>query len=230
MDQEKLVSFGNYDPAINPILFHYCDLDTFLSIIQNRTLRFSDLNTMNDFSEGHWAYDRFVEAVNAALSAYPNEFFEDLDIVFSQFQLKMLPTISCFSTDGDVLSQWRAYADDGKGISVGFSGKKLMKLATKIGKVVYQVDQQVEFFGLLMAFIFPVWQKSKKAKSKQTFQEALLLLLSDASLMKNPAFQEEKEVRLVRMLNPYQENGVWVLEDNGGTAAHADSESDRKRS
>ena len=31
--------------------------------------------------------------------------------------------ICCFSGDGDLLSQWRAYADDGKGISIGF--KKL---------------------------------------------------------------------------------------------------------
>ena len=29
--------------------------------------------------------------------------------------------VSCFSADGDVLSQWRAYADDGHGFAIGFA-------------------------------------------------------------------------------------------------------------
>ena len=31
-----------------------------------------------------------------------------------------LPLIGCFSKNGDLLSQWRAYAEDGKGFSIGF--------------------------------------------------------------------------------------------------------------
>ena len=33
--------------------------------------------------------------------------------------------ICCFSGDGDLLSQWRAYADDGRGISVGFKKSQI---------------------------------------------------------------------------------------------------------
>lgn len=33
--------------------------------------------------------------------------------------------ICCFSKEGDLLSQWRAYANDGKGFSIGFDIKKL---------------------------------------------------------------------------------------------------------
>ena len=31
----------------------------------------------------------------------------------------------CFCEDGDKLSQWRGYADNGKGVSIGFSAQEL---------------------------------------------------------------------------------------------------------
>ncbi|WP_416152053.1 DUF2971 domain-containing protein [Pseudomonas sp. Bout1] len=34
---------------------------------------------------------------------------------------------TCFSKAGDVLSQWRAYADDGQGYAIGFDSKLLKK-------------------------------------------------------------------------------------------------------
>ena len=40
--------------------------------------------------------------------------------------------ICCFSGDGDLLSQWRAYADDGKGISIGFKKSKIKDFLRKI--------------------------------------------------------------------------------------------------
>lgn len=37
-----------------------------------------------------------------------------------------------FSGDGDLLSQWRAYADDGKGISIGFKKSKIKEFLREI--------------------------------------------------------------------------------------------------
>lgn len=42
--------------------------------------------------------------------------------------------ICCFSADGDILSQWRAYANDGKGVSIGFNIEKLKKFLQLTGK------------------------------------------------------------------------------------------------
>lgn len=39
--------------------------------------------------------------------------------------------ICCFSKEGDLLSQWRAYANDGKGFSIGFDIKKLDEYISK---------------------------------------------------------------------------------------------------
>lgn len=40
--------------------------------------------------------------------------------------------ITCFSSFGDILSQWRAYADDGAGFSIGFKRAELERLLNKL--------------------------------------------------------------------------------------------------
>lgn len=40
--------------------------------------------------------------------------------------------ISCFSKQGDLLGQWRSYADDGKGICIGFKLEKLKQIFSKL--------------------------------------------------------------------------------------------------
>lgn len=215
----KQAAFGLYRQEENPILYHYCDLDAFLTIIQTSTIRFSDINSMNDYGEIHWAYGRFIEAINIEYSKYEKQFFDDLDEIIHKTQLMMHPTIACFSLDGDVLSQWRAYADDGKGVSIGFDGNKLQNLAVKIGKVTYDHAEQVEFFKRLLQILFPGWKSSRKNPVlRQKFDEHVLYQSADMCLIKNPAFAEEKEVRLTRMLNPKFDGKNWSLTDGGGTS------------
>lgn len=43
-------------------IYHYCRIDTFMAIIQNKCLRLSDLNKTNDYMEKKWAA-RFIESV-----------------------------------------------------------------------------------------------------------------------------------------------------------------------
>jgi hypothetical protein len=57
--------------------------------------------------------------------------------------------ISSYSLDPDVLSQWRAYADDGRGFAIGFS-PKLMQMPAKKLRVLYDEDRQLyEMLGNL---------------------------------------------------------------------------------
>lgn len=41
------------------LLYHYCSLDTFLSIVQNRTIRLSDITKSNDAKELTWFFHNF---------------------------------------------------------------------------------------------------------------------------------------------------------------------------
>lgn len=42
------------------LLYHYCNVETFLNIIRNKTIRLSDITKSNDNMEGKWLFT-FVE-------------------------------------------------------------------------------------------------------------------------------------------------------------------------
>lgn len=54
----------------------------------------------------------------------------------------------CFSKDGDLFSQWRAYAADGTGVSIGFDSEIISKLTPLspelyLKDVIYKKDKQI---------------------------------------------------------------------------------------
>ncbi|RUU46714.1 DUF2971 domain-containing protein [Mesorhizobium sp. M6A.T.Ca.TU.002.02.2.1] len=215
----KMPRLEALDPVKSPVIFHYCSLEIFLSIVQYKSLRLSDINTMNDYSELHWAYDRFIEAVNQVRAEYEDSYFDYLDKLISTAQLNTLPLLSCFSTDGDVLSQWRAYADDGMGVAVGFDSAIMETLAIRCAPVTYDPALQVEFFRDLIAAAFPMWKLAKDARENRDLAEFLTRTTFDMCLMKNPAFAEEKEVRIARAVVVRHDGDGWHLEDAGGNGS-----------
>ena len=112
----------------------------------------------------------------------------------------MLTYVACFSEKKDCLSQWRGYADDGRGISIGFCKKKLeilpkiMHHNLSFSKVIYNEGQQekyvnkvaeevvrnMEFKGIGLAGI------ELNSNHKDEFAK-----------YKNPSFEEEREWRLI---------------------------------
>lgn len=188
-DFDFLKEFTNYDPSENPIIYHYWDLNTLLSIIQNRTIRHSDINTMNDYGEMHWAYERFIEAANIDYSEDDKSFLDACDEVFSNLQAHTLPAVACFSLDGDVLSQWRAYAGDGSGVAIGFDGGLIGGLSVRCARVAYAKSDQVKYFRHVLATLKPIWEIGKtNAEAHKEFRELAFFSAVDMCLMKNPAF------------------------------------------
>ncbi|MDR6816277.1 hypothetical protein J2X76_001431 [Neorhizobium sp. 2083] len=211
-----------YAPTLNlqqhPILYHYCSTSTLLSIIQRKCLWLSDVNTMNDFGEVHWAYDRFIEAANTVLDQVGRDFVELVDEIISTSQLRLLPTLCAFSTDGDVLSQWRAYADDGAGVAIGFDAKKIASLSIRIAPIEYSREKQVEHFCTWLLAAHEVYGTLPEKEKRKFLFEMGTYFSMDMTFYKNPAFSEEKEVRIMRALNvKVSESGQWTLEDGGGS-------------
>lgn len=100
------------------IYYHYCSVDTFFNIMQTSTLRLGNPLSMNDSAEIVWFlglvekyarekgnYKRTLERWNLVEKIIKN-IIQEIDF----------PYILCFSKENDVLSQWRSYANDGKGV------------------------------------------------------------------------------------------------------------------
>ncbi len=119
------------------------------------------------------------------------------------------PFIFCLSAIPDLLSQWRAYSQDGQGVSIGFTTRNL-KLKNRLpGPNVY-ADRTL---GLTNVEYDPQRQRKKildlcktvkdqfdTAGQKDKVDPSLDLaftLVDYAMIFKNPGFKEEKEWRIV---------------------------------
>ena len=125
-------------------LYHYCSTESFCSIIRTGTIWLSSLMSSNDTQEGRLVSNTLIELAK-----------EDglLGYFFQQFQQSVLLTEYmydglgfCLSADGDLLSQWRGYADDATGLSISFSKEYLEKLgANKHGGTPIFTMGQIEY-------------------------------------------------------------------------------------
>ena len=204
-------------------LFHYCSNSAFVSIISTREIWASEFSLSNDLLEGKWIREIFKEyCIEKGVHD-----FEQSTLVGD---LANAATVIggagfCMSEEGDLLSQWRGYADDGAGVSIGFSkeyfealGKLKMNrndsFNAVITQVVYDVAKQKEIIsehgeeiirlvsegGLRVPGLLTTEtgdeKRQRQAKRRQIALEFFLLFPHFYSL-KNPAFAEEREWRLI---------------------------------
>jgi len=96
-------------------LYHYCSNAAFVSIVESRTIWLSLLTLSNDTLEG-----RHVRSVVDALlqgSEYRMQILDAIEAVSEGFTAVGF----CLSKKGNLLSQWRGYADDARGVAIGFN-------------------------------------------------------------------------------------------------------------
>ncbi len=190
------------------IVYHYCKLEGFLSIIQNASLWVSDIRKSNDELECIYGRDliknrieKEIVADAEAMHAWTMGYEMNPDLYDS-----MLTYVACFSEKEDCLSQWRGYADDGKGMAIGFDKKvleqlsKLRKFNLHFAKVIYDKNEQERYVEQV------VKENLKRMEETEVGHAALELNSNyrmEFSLYKHPSFEEEEEWRLVLNSKPY---------------------------
>jgi Protein of unknown function (DUF2971) len=108
-------------------LYHYCSSATFAEIISNRNIWLSSLSLSNDSTEGKVMADTFKrifekDSLDEDVMSLLRNALKGLESMFDGLGF-------CLSEAGDLLSQWRGYASDGQGFSIGFSRDYLELLA-----------------------------------------------------------------------------------------------------
>lgn len=180
------------------IVYHYCSVETFYNIIKNASIWLSDVEKSNDYQE----CVACRELVNERMQEYFNKDTQALKAwkfwyekgVKTDYLIRTFA--ACFSESEDQLSQWRGYAQNGKGLAIGFD-KKILKELNAInqfyiafGKVIYDnienyIDDIVE-------------DNIAKLKYKGIGHVALELGQNyklKFPFIKNSGFREEKEWR-----------------------------------
>lgn len=176
------------EPETDDVLYHYCSNAAFLSIVEKNEIWLSDLSLSNDSMEGIWAsniIDKFVkEHVPKSTPDFINKLIKDCKVIGF-----------CLSEKCDLLSQWRGYADNGSGISLGFRKESLdipvettkpMNPFTTVRKVNYSNDCNESIHGLIGDFLY----QDMAPEGPNQFIQTLYSI-------KNAAFSEETEWRII---------------------------------
>lgn len=206
-------------------LYHYCSVSTFYSIINKNSIWLSSLSLSNDYMEGKLATETVDRLLGKSGMTVSNR--DSIRHIIHATQRMFDGLGFCLSQHPDLLSQWRGYADDGQGFSIGFSKPYLKKLSTqksegnlclKLCEAIYKPEKQE-------AALKKVFEKIKTIIDSEKFEEPRLFsrdkmlyniellknnwehfiniafeLLPNLYTLKNIAFKEEDEWRLISHL------------------------------
>ena len=212
-------------------LYHYCSTEAFVSIVSSGTLRLSMLNMTNDFLEGRWALHVFEEMCKRDDAT--KQHLERLRVIAARGGEITLVAGFCLSEEPDQVSQWRGYARDGTGFSIGLRRDRIDQLGShyrdnfgfgfSLQRVLYRRDEQE-------AELAPLFRSAKSFVERGALKSQAVTLLNLANreewelektriqkewtglwwslapmmfqlfMMKNPAFSDEKEWRVMAFL------------------------------
>jgi hypothetical protein len=201
-------------------LFHYTNSTGFLGIVQARCVwatHYRHLNDAQELSSGTAMIQEVATELSSDTALHPayNGLFRDLAEHHGRLPLDSWyePYIASFSEDGNQLSQWRAYGDNGAGVSLGISLEASIELPAtpKLAVAILQcVYDEAAFRKLVrLTFLKIASQLEAYIKAYATSQSdvdafvrlALTITMQHIALLapryKSKWFREEKEWRMI---------------------------------
>jgi len=200
------------------LLFHYTSATVLQKLVERPVIWATDTGYLNDASEMLYALDVVAliakELRGDARTKWSREFLSRIEAPSWPGPNVYEVYVSCFSEEPDVLSQWRAYANDGAGYSIGIEVEPSFSVAestdaVRLVQVIYGLDRQKD---LLRPWVSEVVHVLDDLAARQVADDdeesmgaavfnagvALKMVVSElAVVMKNPGFSEEHEWRLV---------------------------------
>ena len=220
------------------VLYHYASMEKGTSILKHKNIRLSDITKSNDVKEMSIFFpDLFDEMLKnydehngfsykfeykgkgnrQAYGLFVNELKKKIE---KEFEDGSIATFAlCLSEEGDLLSQWRGYADDGKGICLGLNVEEILKfvgISSVSGffleKVEYlskeQIDEWVknvanQMLGIVEIILGAIEEGNIQYYSAEEFDEDIfdtiyyniLSEVEESVKFKTEGFKEEKEWR-----------------------------------
>jgi hypothetical protein len=222
---EIVKSIGRALDASEPpaMVYHYTNDVGLRGIIESGKLWLTDIFTLNDPSELTHGFSHAVSILNDKVSsAHPAaKLFAQ---TFQHFgtegglQASAHFFVCSFSSCGDELGQWRAYADDGRGYALGFDTRVLENAfakASDVGRfsnstfpVTYNDAQLV---GVHRQFIDTVFPLLTLPSGRQLPRDAIVEYMTDLSVTlamhvarsvlfyKHEAYSNEQEYRFLQL-------------------------------
>lgn len=199
------------------IIYHYCSVESFKAIIQNKTLWLSSVYNLNDYKEIHWIKDKIFAKIKSSITKDNFLKYKNFEELYS----KQLPNvyIASFSEGSDLLSQWRAYANDGFGVAIGFNSDyfKDNEMVQTSG-VLYDEKLQDEQIDLMLKPLESINENIdiNSEEFNEICKEIIVDINNLSARSKNELFKEEQEVRLIHTpkIIDDKKNKRFIFENN----------------
>lgn len=81
--------------VVPDLLYHYCNMESFLSIIDSGILRLSDARCTNDNSENIWIMKYIQEELQVIKKDYP-DYFSELEKMFCCLEYRLFLILHVF--------------------------------------------------------------------------------------------------------------------------------------
>lgn len=210
------------------LLYHYTTLNGLRGILASRSLWFSHISSFNDPSELQYGKSVVIDQLNDAIMKEDDQVVKKLLSLLigwiKAFDNALLyhTYVACFCEKDNLLSQWRGYAASGGGYSIGISfdsGTKFSYYSENLSeeshlilrKVIYELADQKEVVTKCLERIIEGGKNADKRIAinqntlsdtwiEQAAMESCNILFDILLSLKNPAFAEEKEWRLVKIM------------------------------
>lgn len=180
------------------LVYHYTSVESLYHIVKSRRFRLGSIFFMNDSMEVQWCFDLALTMMK--------ERKEEFGVLIDLIQKRGFEHIfcGCFSALCDDLSQWRGYADDGRGVAIGVDISKVTDGNTsnvlhsleRVNVVYKEEEQKAEVNKLLTEHLGLA--KTEVQHGEFIRQLGTYVKLSSLAVKcKTPAFAAEEETRLV---------------------------------
>lgn len=179
-------------------VYHYTTMESFVSIVESMQIWATSIAFLNDASE-------FITGVRAMREALDAEFSKRRGRARSALALMMeevdapeaLTFVASFTELGDDLNQWRSYAPSG-GVALGLPRHELSAFWLEEGTMLAQCDYR-RHRKWMRSVLCGVLKKPDDALGMEQLDSILLELQFHAAMLKNGAYEAEREWRAVNV-------------------------------
>ncbi len=184
-------------------VYHYTTQGGILGIIQQGEIWATQVAFLNDKNEVYLTFRLLANELNRRRTATSDPYMRALLAELQEILKKVDRThicISSFCEEGDLLSQWRGYGNQGKGYSLGFDLNKLFSAAKKQDFVIWPCVYDNSTHNELVSYLVDCWlQKYGKGRAEygNMVDDITSSVCRLAPILKDRNFKEEKEWRLV---------------------------------
>lgn len=203
----KLVNVDMLLPPLPDRFHHFTSLGTASQIIEKDNVRLSHAEYSNDQTEMEQAKEIILLTLRGRSS---DPFFKQAHSEYEKRAPELDAYIFCMSMDNpgagqpqDILSQWRAYGQDGRGVALTLGASQLARMVSnvpnlRINPVIYARSTQQLFVDSILDFGLAAHVRS----DPHALDATIAALAFATPLMKASGFEEEHEWRLIFMPPP----------------------------